>query len=108
MEVKTYKIETKRFIKSIKTLWSGTVQKIEIKKFWDSHGRKVDYGTETRIGGEVEIKQVIQTWEFGSGPEDFEFWELYINGEVAEDVSDVTSYRALKTKLVVTSCIGHG
>lgn len=108
MEVKTYKIDIKNSIKSIKTLWSGTVQKIEIKKFWDSHGCKVDYGTETRIGGEVEIKQVIQTWEFMSGPQDFEFWELYINGEVAEDVSEVMSYRVLKTKLALTSCIGHG
>ena len=108
MKAETFKLDIKTTVKSTETLYKGTTPKIQINKYWDSHGTKIDWGTETIPGGEVEIKKVITTWEFSSGPQDFEYWHLYLNGVRVENRGDVVGYRVLKTKMVLTNCIGAG
>ena len=93
-----------------KVLYEGYTSKIEIHKYWDSHGKMMSWGCDTNNYNQpAHIKIVSKTkvyhWKF-TPDTTFEFWSLTINGETISE--DITEYKILKSKVVIHACAGAG
>lgn len=109
METKTFKVDTE--VLDTKTVYKGVTKKIEINKYWDSHGREVDWGQDVKtfdkeVPFEIISKQIKYNWKYME-PTVFESWDILVNGEKLTGF-ELTGYKALKTKLVLHACMGAG
>ena len=92
--------------------YEGYTKKIECTNYWDSHGKRVEYDpTEYKFDCEkkYEIWKVISETFYPAINYTYQYedWKLYIDG-ARLDLGEITSYRALKTKLKLDVCVGAG
>ncbi len=111
MESVEIKMDTE--VLSSTTIYKGKTTRLEIHDYWDSHGTKVDWGTrEKDFGHEAEIEIVSKQVKYDFGPhvapQVFEIWDLLVDGKKYDLEAELMGYKALKTKLVLTACIGSG
>ena len=111
--METIEIKHERTVLSTKTLYEGSFNKIEVNKYWDSHGREIDWGKETNnydTPAQVKITSSIVRFDFGEHikPQTWEIWNIYVNGKRFDTEFELTGYRALKSKLVLSACVGAG
>ena len=96
---------------SRKKLWEFEGQ-VRIKYYWDSHGTIIDQAdTQLKFDCEkkFEIYKEVYEYYFDFVPtQTWEFWHLYIDGQKVDDLGEITSYHALKTKLKLDCCVGAG
>jgi len=101
-----------RKILNTKTLIKGTTKKIEVNKYWDSHGTEVDWGQDTvNYDSEKTFEIISHDVEFSSeyiDPVIFEEWEILVDGKRFDHEFELTGYKLLKTKLVLHACVGAG
>jgi hypothetical protein len=105
-------IKTNRKLISKELLVEGFTKKVECKNYWDSHDTRIDQAdTQLKFDCEkkFEIYKEVYEYYFDFVPtQTWEFWNLYINGQKVEDLGEITSYNALKTKLKLDCCVGAG
>ena len=109
----THEIKIETEVLSSKTIYKGKTTRLEIHDYWDSHGTNVDWGKrEKEFSHEVEIEIVSKQvrYDFGPhvAPQVFEVWDLLVNGKKYDLEAELTGYKALKTKLVLSACVGAG
>lgn len=91
----------------------GYTKKVEIRYYWDSHGKKVwDFQpAETRKYTEskkFELYREVREYHFEYVPtQTWDFLLLYIDGEKL-DLGEITSVQELKTKIKLEVCVGAG
>jgi hypothetical protein len=105
-------IKTNRKLIERELLVEGFTKKVECKNYWDSHNTRIDQAdTQLKFDCEkkFEIYKEVYEYYFDFVPtQTWEFWNLYINGQKVEDLGEITSYHALKTKLKLDCCVGAG
>jgi hypothetical protein len=110
--VETFEIKTNRKLITRELLVEGFTKKVECKNYWDSHGKRLDQAdTQLKFDCEkkFEIYKEVYEYYFDFIPtQEWEFWNLYIDGQKVEDLGEITSYHALKTKLKLDCCVGAG
>lgn len=108
MEVHEIKMDTK--VLSTKVLFKGKTNKVVNKKYWDSHGNHVDWGTDTmKFDHDVDVEIVEKEIEYSSEyihPTVFTSWDVTVDGKKIE--GDVTYYRHSSRQLTLHNCIGAG
>lgn len=108
----TFTIKTNRKLIERELLVEGFTKKVECKNYWDSHGKRLDQAdTQYKFDCEkkFEIYKEVYEYYFDFVPtQTWEFWHLYIDGQKFEDLGEITSYHALKTKLKLDCCVGAG
>lgn len=105
MEGHTIKLETtNEQRKLIRDFADVLPRKVEVKRYWNSHGNKVDWGTEIL----TDVKSMkITEHSYDCYGVHVVFWNLEINGKDAE-LGDIDCYEVLKTKIKLTACVGAG
>lgn len=87
-------------------------KKIDCKNYWDSHGHRVECApTQYKFDRlkKVELFRVIRKFNFTAlDPKEFEFLELLVEGKKLQELGEITSYQALKTKVKLDCCVGAG
>jgi hypothetical protein len=105
-------IKTNRKLIERELLVEGFTKKVECKNYWDSHDTRINQAdTQLKFDCEkkFEIYKEVYEYYFDFVPtQTWEFWNLYINGQKVDDLGEITSYHALKTKLKLDCCIGAG
>ena len=97
-----------------KSLLTGTLKKIVVKKFWDSHGKDVDWGKdEINYNDLVDFEIIEKTMVMKSKYlPDYEYtnWYLKINGEDKDLQGEICgySYNENNHTLRIKLCIGAG
>lgn len=91
----------------------GYTKRIDIKSYWDSHGKAIPWKDDQIIKYtepvKFELYRVVNLWESEYlDPREFEFFHLYINGEKLSDIGEITCMETLKTKLKLDCCVGAG
>lgn len=91
----------------------GYTKRIDIKSYWDSHGRAIPWKEDQIIKypefKKFELYRVINLWESDyHRPVELEFLHLYIDGERLTDIGEITCMETLKTKLKLDCCVGAG
>ena len=91
----------------------GYTKRIDIKSYWDSHGKAIPWEADKIIKypeqKKFELYRVVNLWESEYiQPTEFEFLFLYIDGEKLEDVGQITCMETLKTKIKLDCCVGAG
>jgi hypothetical protein len=108
----TFTIKTNRKLIERELLVEGFTKKVECKNYWDSHGTRFDRAdTQLKFDCEkkFEIYKEVYEYYFDFVPtQTWEFWHLYIDGQKVDDLGEITSYHALKTKLKLDCCVGAG
>ena len=108
----TFTFKTNRKLIERALLVDGFTKKVECKNYWDSHGTRFDRAdTQLKFDCEkkFEIYKEVYEYYFDFVPtQTWEFWNLYIDGQKVEDLGEITSYHALKTKLKLDCCVGAG
>ena len=108
MEVHEIKTDTK--VLSTKVLFKGKTNKVVNKKYWDSHGHHVDWGTDTMkfdhdVDVEIIEKQIRYNFEY-TEPFTATIWDVKVDGKSIE--GEVTYYRHSSRQLTLHNCIGAG
>lgn len=110
METHTIKLDTE--VVGTRTLFAGKTKKIELNKYYDLDGTIINEGKDTinydsEVPFEIIEKKIKYNWEYIS-PQVLERWEIKVNGmRICTDV-ELTGYKVLKTKLVLSGCTGAG
>ena len=108
--MKMYTIETETKVLSEKVLVKGKTKKVVNKKYWDSHGHNVDWGTDTmKFDHDVDVEIVEKQIEYNLeyiGPVTFTLWDVKVDGKEID--GEVTSYRHSSRQLTLHNCIGAG
>jgi hypothetical protein len=109
--VETHEIKTTAKVLSRKTLLKGTTKRIEVNKYWDSHGNEVDWGQDVEnFDSEKEFEIIEEQVErdFGFSKYTFDEWHILVDGKRFDKEFELTGYKNLKTKLVLHACVGAG
>ncbi len=91
----------------------GYTKRVDIKSYWDSHGRAIPWGEDKILKfsapKKFELFRVKRLWitDF-CDPQELEFLYLYLDGEKLEDIGQITCMTTLKTKLKLDCCVGAG
>ena len=91
----------------MKTLLKGKVKKITVKKYWDSHGNEVDWGTDTTKFDTEKDFEIISKERDIYG-QIFEIWNILVDGERFDTEFELTGYRLNGNNLVLHACVGAG
>ena len=91
----------------------GYTKRIDVKSYWDAHGKAIPWGDDKIIKypefKKFELYRVKRLWESDYiEPTEFEFLHLYIDGEKLEDIGEIACMEILKTKLKLDCCVGAG
>ena len=108
--METIKLDTKLI--SSKILFSGKTKQIELNKYYDLDGMIIDDGTdiinyENETQFEIIEKKIKYDWGYGS-QEIIDCWEIKVNGKKIYKDIELTAYKVLKNKLVLSGCSGAG
>lgn len=109
--METHTIKTSSKVLSKKTLFTGTTKKIEVNKYWDSHGDEIDWGQDvTNFDTEKNFEIIEEKVErdFGFSKYTFDEWHIFVDGKRFDTEFELTGYKSLKTKLVLHACVGAG
>lgn len=91
----------------------GYTKRIDIKSYWDSHGRAIPWGGDKAFKyperKKFELYRVQKKLESEYiQPYEFEELELFIEGERFGDIGQITCFQELKTKIKLDCCVGAG
>jgi hypothetical protein len=107
----TFDLDIKTIFREL--ISEGFTKKLEIRYYWDSHGKKVwDFQpAESIIYPEpvkYELYREVKEYNFEYVPKQtYEFLELYFNGDKLRK-GEITLFRELKTKIKLEVCVGAG
>lgn len=91
----------------MKTLLKGKIKKITVKKYWDSHGNEVDWGTDiTKFDTEKDFEIISKERDIYG--QIFEIWNILVDGERFDTEFELTGYRLNGNNLVLHACVGAG
>ena len=111
METGTIKTDMK--VISRELVQEGSTKRIDIRYYWDSHGKTIWDFEEPEIWKypepkKYEVYKEVREYYFSFCPtQTWEFLFLYIDGEKV-DLGQITCVKSLKTKVKIESCVGAG
>ena len=112
MKIEQHIINTEAKVLSTQVLYKGKTKKIVINKYWDSHGREVDWGKDVnKFDGEKDFEIIEEKVErdFGDlGKFTFDEWKIFVDGKRFDKEFELTGYKVQATQLVLHACVGAG
>ena len=111
--MKTGTIDIDMKVVSRELVQEGYTKRLDLRYYWDSHGKTIWDFEEPEIRKysepkKYEVYREVREYSFEYCPnQTWDFLFLYIDGEKV-DIGEITCVQALKTKVKVESCVGAG
>lgn len=91
----------------------GYTKRVDIKSYWDSHGKAIPWGEDTVLKySELKKFELYRVQKRVTSrymrPYEFSELELFIEGERLADIGQITDFKELKTKVKLDCCVGAG
>ena len=96
---------------SEKTICFGKTHLIELHKYYDLDGDKINEGIDTfnyDTAVDFKIVETKYATHFVTGDVNATWWDLYLNGEETPLQADITGYKINGDVLVLSGCTGCG
>lgn len=96
---------------SERTICFGKTHLIELHKYYDLDGDKINEGIDTFnyvTAVDFKIVETKYTIHFTMGDEDVTWWQLYLNGEETSLQADITGCKINGDVLILYGCTGCG
>lgn len=110
MELQTINLNTE--VVGTKTLCQGKTKTIVVNKYYDLDGQIINEGTDivnfaSEVPFEIVENKIRFNWKTQT-PTFIDEWVVKVKGGEFRSDLEITGYKVLKTKLVLSGCTGAG